>query len=76
MLRVKRVAERLSLSVSAVYALIESGALPHYKIGGAIRVSEDQLKRFLDDHEGTGNGVAQPRKRKPPRPLLRHIHLK
>ncbi|NUQ63161.1 MAG: helix-turn-helix domain-containing protein [Pirellulales bacterium] len=42
MLRVVQVAERLNCSVSTVYALIERGNLPHYRIGGAIRVGEEE----------------------------------
>jgi len=71
MLRVKAVAERLSLSLSAVYALIESCALPHYKIGGAIRVSEEQLRTFLEEREQR----PAPAKKTGPRPALKHIRL-
>lgn len=76
MLTVKTVAQRLSLSKQAVYDLCTKGLLPHYKLGGAIRISEEQLKAFLAEREVTkperGN---PPRKQKPPRPALRHLRL-
>lgn len=76
MLKVKSVADRLSLSLSAVYGLIEKGELPHYRIRGAIRVSEEQLKDFLADKEVKQERRDQPREHKPPRPQLRHVRLK
>jgi excisionase family DNA binding protein len=75
MLRVKTVAERLSLSISKVYELIEKGQLGHYRLGGAIRVSETQLKDYLDGKEVKPERRAQPAKRKPPRSQLRHIRV-
>lgn len=47
MLRVRDIAKRLALSESKVYQLIRTGELPHYKLGGALRVSEDQLMDYL-----------------------------
>ena len=55
MLKVKQVAERLNVSPSKVYELIERDLLPHYRIGGAIRVSEGHLTEYLASNEhGTG----------------------
>lgn len=61
MLKVKTVAERLNLSESKVYELIESGNLAHHRIGGAIRVSEEQLQGFLEK-------TKREREESPPRP--------
>jgi excisionase family DNA binding protein len=50
-LTVKFVAERLGISRAQVYALIANGKLPCHRFGngrGAIRVSEEQLVRFLE----------------------------
>lgn len=52
MLTVVEVAKRMGVSVALVYSLVESGALPHYRIGnpgkrGAVRISEEQLATFL-----------------------------
>jgi excisionase family DNA binding protein len=48
-LRVKDVAKRLSCSLSTVYQVIESGALPSHRVGvrQGIRVSEDDLNEYL-----------------------------
>ncbi len=50
LLTVKEVAERLKVSASCIYQLVESGRLAHHRIGigrGAIRFSEDDLDEFL-----------------------------
>lgn len=75
MLRVKTVAERLCLSRNAVYSLIDKGEMPHYRIGGAIRVAEEQLKDFLASREVKREQGDRPREHKPPRTTLRHIRL-
>ena len=49
MLKISQVAKRLNLSGSKVYELVEQGKLGHHRMGGAIRVSEEQLQRFLDE---------------------------
>lgn len=74
MLRVKQVAERLSLSQSKVYELVENLELPHHKIGGAIRVSEDQLAGFLEETKRERQ-EQPPCKRKTHRPRLVLKHL-
>lgn len=74
MLRVKAVAQRLDCSISTVYALINTNLLGHHRCPG-IRVSEDQLQRFLDE---TKRERSEPPPRKaanPLRPVLRHISL-
>ena len=48
MLRVAEVAERLRLSAAKVYQLVETGTLPHFRFGTAIRIEEAQLKEYLD----------------------------
>jgi excisionase family DNA binding protein len=51
MLTVTEVAARLKVSRSTIYNAIEAGILPHYRIGlsrGAIRISEEQLAKFLE----------------------------
>ena len=35
----------------AVYRLIESGQLPHYRVANKIRVSDEQIARFLAERE-------------------------
>lgn len=41
------VAERLGLSLRSVRRLIARGELPVHRLGRAVRVSEDDLVRFL-----------------------------
>ena len=76
MLRVRDVATRLALSESKVYQLIRSGELPHYKLGGALRVSEEQLLDYL---VASQKGRVEVTEVAPPppttRPRLRHIKL-
>lgn len=51
LLTVTDVATRLSVSVSMTYRLIASGKISSFRIGGRIRISEEQLARFLKEHE-------------------------
>jgi excisionase family DNA binding protein len=44
---IKQVADRLAVSPRTVHRLIAQGALPVHRIGRAVRVSEDDLARFL-----------------------------
>lgn len=50
---VKQAAERLEISLSLCYKLVEQGRLPCIRLGGqgrrgTIRVSEDDLRRFVE----------------------------
>lgn len=74
MLKVKQVANRLSLSQSKVYELVESGDLPHHRIGGAIRVSEEQLTEYLETTRRE-RGPAPQQRKTGPRPKLSRIRL-
>lgn len=74
MMTVREVADRLKCAASTVYQLVETGRLGAFHIGpngGSIRVSEDQLKQYLEDC------CSLPRVpvRKPPRPRLKHIEV-
>ncbi len=54
MFSVHQISKRLGVSLACVYALVESKALAHYRIGmgrGTIRISEDQLQTYLGKHE-------------------------
>lgn len=74
MYKVSQVAEKLSVSESIVYALIESGRLACHRIGvgrGTIRVSPADLDAYLvscrvQESEGP---------RPAPRPRLKHIKI-
>lgn len=47
LLSLNLVAARLALSVRSVRRLIDRGELPAHKIGGQIRVAEDDLRAFV-----------------------------
>ena len=44
---VQYVAQRLGVPVSWVYAAVESGRLPSYRIGRYRRVADDDLERWI-----------------------------
>ena len=69
MLTVKQVAERLNVSQSIIYSLIDAGQIVCHRIGlgrGSIRIAEDDLARYLKScrNADSSNG-----------PKLRHINL-
>ena len=49
LLTISDVADRLRLSSSSVRRLVNAGLLRTVKIGGAVRVSTDELERFVGD---------------------------
>jgi excisionase family DNA binding protein len=76
-LTVHEVADRLRVSQSSVYLLVESGRLAHHRIGarrGAIRISEDDLTAYLAEsrqdqrRESAAAPLISP-------PKLKHIKL-
>lgn len=76
LLTVKDVAQRLNVSQSCIYQLVETGKIPHHRIGvgrGAIRFTEDDLADYLQNarelakHGGTQSPSG--------RPKLKHIKL-
>jgi excisionase family DNA binding protein len=69
---VRETSQRLALSVSSTYELIRSGSLPHYRIGGAIRIADADIERFLAGCRRERQPVQVVRKL---RPRLKHIKL-
>lgn len=47
----REAARKLEISPSAVYKLCSQRKLGHHKIGGAVRISQEQLDMFLDSCE-------------------------
>lgn len=45
--RLRFVADKLDLSVRSVQRLIDSGELPAFKIGGAVRVSDTDIEFLI-----------------------------
>lgn len=74
MLKVSEVARRLNVSQSKVYELIDAGDLGHHRIGGAIRVSEEQLVAFLEETK-RGKKEAGPRRSTSRPGRLRHVRI-
>jgi len=48
-LRVAEVASILRIGRNAAYALVASGALPGIRVGRAVRVSREALRRFMGE---------------------------
>jgi excisionase family DNA binding protein len=46
---IEQVAELLGLSTKFVRAEIRKGRLPAYKLGGAVRVAEVDLEKYLNE---------------------------
>ena len=74
MLKVSQVAQRLNLSESKIYQLVEEGKLAHHRFDGAIRVSEEQIAAYLEDTRQERQ-EHEPRQRQPRLPRLRHVRL-
>ena len=75
LLTVRDVANTLNVSASCVYQLIESGNLPHHRIGvgrGAIRMSEADLNEYLSSCHREKMSEAP---RRAPRVTLKHLKL-
>ena len=47
LLTIKEVADRLAVSVRTVRRLIDDGELPPHRMGRMVRVSVDDLKRYV-----------------------------
>jgi len=74
LLKVHEAAQRLSISISKTYHLIERGILPHHRIVGAIRISENQLEEYLSATSQQPKAERSPTT-PPTRPRLRHLRL-
>lgn len=74
LLKVSDVAKRFDLSTSKAYQIIERNRFSHYRLDGAIRISEEQLSDYL---ERTKQERTEPRPResRPARPRLKHVRL-
>ncbi len=75
MLKVNQVAGRLNISESKVYELVEGGKLAHHRIGGAIRVSEEQLAEFLEETKRERSADSDSKKSRASRPRLKHVRI-
>ncbi|MBS0264882.1 MAG: helix-turn-helix domain-containing protein [Planctomycetes bacterium] len=70
LLNPRQLADHLNVSLSTVYALVESGKLACHRIGvgrGAVRVSEAQLQDYLETAKREPVAVVRRTLRKGPR---------
>lgn len=51
LLRPKEVAERLAVSDRTIYRLVDEGKIASYRIGGAVRISEEDLEAYLESRK-------------------------
>ncbi len=65
LLTIKDVSQRLQISLSMAYALVQRGELQSYQIGSCRRVSEKDLDEFLE----------QSRADQPVRPTSQRTHF-
>lgn len=75
LLTVKDVAERLSVSSSLIYQLVESGKLSVYRIGngrGAIRFCPEDVQTYLDSCRSE---KLPPTSNRKVRPQLKHLRF-
>jgi len=51
LLNAEEIAEILRIKKSTVYEMVKRGELPHTKVGKQIRVTEDDINRFVDNNK-------------------------
>jgi len=49
-LSIKEISLHLGLKKSSIYARVESGDIPHYKIGRLIRFKKDDIDTWMEGH--------------------------
>ena len=70
---VSEIAEKLKISCSKVFELVAGGEIVPHRIGGAIRISEDDFELYL---AGCRVGTRKKKQRRAPsRRRLKHITL-
>ncbi len=76
MLRPRDIAERLKISLSKAYDLLSRNEIQHFKIGGSVRCTEEQLAEYLEScRHGRRPGPVDARL-KPTKPQGTFKHLK
>jgi excisionase family DNA binding protein len=61
LVRPMEVAEALGVSRSKIYELIASGAMPSVRIGKSVRVSVDELRKWVRSHSsGSQTDIDRP----------------
>jgi len=55
---IREVAEKLKISVSSMYRLVETGRFPHIKLGSNIRFKKDHIAVFIAETQKEAKGNA------------------
>lgn len=55
LLTVEEVAEKLKVCRSWVYKKISAKIIPHTRIGGLLRIKENELTKWIDGHSVSGS---------------------
>ena len=71
----QEVAERLKIKKNTVYELIKRGELASSKIGKQLRISEEQLSRYLNSSEETARQTLPAANFQPESSLLKRDYL-
>jgi excisionase family DNA binding protein len=74
LLNIQRAAMRLGLSAAALYRLVERKKIPHRRLGGTIRFTEEDLSRFVEICRVDAAHFNQPPRLR--QPMLRHLRLR
>ena len=48
LMSIRELSEQTGVSRSKLYELVERGDLPHFRIGGAIKISDQQIEEYLE----------------------------
>ncbi len=56
-LTIDELSEYLNLKRSNLYSMVESGVLPHYRIGRLIRFKKDDVNQWMEAHRREGMNV-------------------
>ncbi|MBI4397467.1 MAG: helix-turn-helix domain-containing protein [Elusimicrobia bacterium] len=51
LLTLKQTSAMLNIGKSKLYALCETGQFPHVRIGGSIRIIDDDVRRMIRSHK-------------------------
>jgi len=62
-LAIDYIAKYLSIKVKTVYALVESGKIPHYRIGRLIRFKKEEINTWMEGNKADANIPAGTHKR-------------
>jgi excisionase family DNA binding protein len=62
-LTIDDLSEHLSIKRSTLYSMVESGELPHYRIGRLIRFKRDDVDQWMEGHRREVSSIEKKTKR-------------